>query len=127
MKLYHYTQVKSYYEIDKTRQLFPSYFSTAMDASGGEGWYLTDLPPHTSDNDLSTLWGQYLPERMACFLCFEVDNDFVFETRENIFRIPIETIPERVINLDKKYFDSRNQENIVIQYQKGGVRKPDYL
>ena len=119
MIVYHYTMRAALSRIIRTRQFFPSYFSRALDAVFGEGLYFTDLPPSRSNRELYQLWGLALPERVKCYLAFDIDPDFLEETRPHVYRLALEQIPERVISLNVRYTFG---DTVVIVFRRHGFR-----
>lgn len=103
MILYHYTTKDACDEIIKTRKFGPSFFSTTLDSTYGQGWYFTDLSPLESDKVLYQLWGGPEPERVDNYLKFEIDNILLRSGRSHVFRLPLETITGGVIDINLEY------------------------
>ena len=85
----------------------------------GEGWYFTDLPPSRSNQVLYQLWGQALPERVKCYLAFNIDPSFLEETRSHVYRLALENITDGELNLDLRY---TYDEKAVIRFTRHGFR-----
>ncbi len=119
MVVYHYTTRAGLSKIIRTRRFIPSFFSTALDAIYGDGWYLTDLPPSRSNQDLYQLWGQALPERTRGYLAFDIDSDFLEETRPHVYRLALEQITDRELNLNLQYTSG---DTVVIRFRRHGLR-----
>jgi hypothetical protein len=120
MIVYHYTSKESYDEIMRTKEFRPSFFSTALDAAYGEGWYFTDLDPTTSDERLYYyLWRQPVPERVKRYLVFNIENTLLQQTRAHVYRLPLDTLQEPIIRLNMAY---RLRDKIVISFIRGGTR-----
>lgn len=120
MIVYHYTTKESYNEIMRTREFQPSFFSTALDAVYGEGWYFTDLPPLSSNEELYQIWGQPEPERVECYLVFDIDySTLLQDTRPNVYKLPLERMRENTIKLTSYYVENK----IVIKFIRGGNRR----
>jgi len=119
MIVYHYTSEEAYNQIMRTKEFLPSFFSTALDAVYGEGWYFTDLPPSSSDEELYQLWGQPVPERVKRYLVFDIDKSLLQNTRDHVYRLPLETIKGGILKLDSTY---TLQGRTVIRFIRGGER-----
>ena len=122
MIVYHYTYEEAYDQIMQTKEFFPSFFSTALDAAYGEGWYFTDLPPSTTDEELYYhIWRQPEPERVKRYLVFDItDSTLLHNNRSHVYRLPLESIQEGTIKLNPSY---TLQGKIVIKFIKGGLRR----
>jgi len=120
MIVYHYTSEEAYNEIMRTNEFRPSFFSTALDAAYGPGWYFTDLDPNTPDSQLYYyLWRQPVPERVKRYLEFDIDSSLLENTRIHIYRLPLDRIKGGVIRLNTKYYWGNK---VVIEFRKGGIR-----
>jgi hypothetical protein len=121
MIVYHYTEESAYNQIIITKELRPSFFSTSLDCTYGEGWYFTDLKPNNSDKDLCQLWGQDVPERTRCYIEFDIHLSFLQNTRSHVYRLPLQKMKEPILRLDTTYYNER-PENIVIRHTSRGKR-----
>ncbi|OYD17268.1 hypothetical protein CH330_00580 [candidate division WOR-3 bacterium JGI_Cruoil_03_51_56] len=119
MIVYHYTTKEAYDGIISTKQFIPSFFSTALDAVYGEGWYFTDLPPSSSDEELYQLRGQPEPERIKRYLVFDINSTLLQNTRPHVYRLALERVQESVIKLVNYYIENK----VVIKFIRGGSRK----
>lgn len=119
MIVYHYTTKSALLRIIQSGRLSPSYFSTALDAVAGEGWYFTDLPPSRSNQELYQLWGQAVPGRTRCYLAFDIDPEFLEETRPHVYRLGLELVEDKLLSLTTKYHYG---ETIVIRFRRHGYR-----
>jgi hypothetical protein len=119
MIVYHYTTKGRLSSILKTRRFFPSYFSTTLDSAWGEGWYFTDLPPSRSNRVLYELWGQAVPGRVKCYLAFNIDPSFLEETRPHVYKLALENITDRELDLNLQYTYG---EAVVIRFTRHGFR-----
>jgi len=119
MIVYHYTTEDAYDEIIRAKEFVPSFFSTALDAVYGKGWYFTDLRPSTSDEELYQIWGQPEPERVERYLVFDIDSTLLQSTRLHVYRLALECMQENIIKLMNYYIENK----VVIKFIKGGSRK----
>ncbi len=121
MIVYHYTTEDAYNQIMRDKEFLPSYFSTALDAIYGEGWYFTDLPPSTPDEELYYhLWGHPEPNRVKRYLMFDIEPTILENKRPHVYRLPLERVKGGVIKLDLHY---TLQGRIVIKFIRGGLRR----
>ena len=119
MIVYHYTTRGRLSKILRTRRFFPSYFSAALDSNSVEGWYFTDLPPSRRNRELYRLWGQELPERVKCYLAFNIDTSYLEETRPHVYKLALENITDRELDLNLQYTYG---ETVVIRFTRHGFR-----
>jgi len=117
--VYHYTSEEAYNQIMRTKEFIPSFFSRALDAVYGEGWYFTDLPPFSSDEELYQLWGQPVPERTKRYLVFDIDRSLLQNTRDHVYRLPLERIEGGILRINLRY---TLQGRTVIRFIRGGRR-----
>lgn len=121
MIVYHYTYEEAYDQIMQTKEFLPSSFSTALDAAYGEGWYFTDLPPSTTDEELyHHIWRQPEPERVKRYLAFDIkDTTLLQNTRAHVYRLALERMGESIIKLVNYYIENK----VVIKFIRGGSRE----
>jgi hypothetical protein len=129
-KFYHYTSRASLRDILTSRKLYPSSYVRSDDSTYGTGFYLTDLPPETYDEDLFYyLWGTRNPDdeikdRVRGYLIIEIHESLeadrtIQEYRKHVFKINDSLIPNSIINIDTNY--TRN--NIVVLKVVGGYER----
>jgi hypothetical protein len=120
MIVYHYTSDEACNEIIRANEFRPSFFSTTFDAAYGEGWYFTDLPPNTRDEELYRhLWGQHVPQRVRCYLEFDIDGGLLQNTRLHVYRLPLDRVRGGVIKLNANY---TLHNRVVIRFIRWGRR-----
>jgi len=119
MIVYHYTSEDAYDQIIQTREFRPSFFSTALDAVYGKGWYFTDLSPSSPDEELYQLWGQPEPERVRYYLVFDIDRTLLQNTRSHVYRLALERMQDSIIKLVKYYIENK----VVIEFVRRGRRR----
>jgi hypothetical protein len=120
--LYHYTTHDSHDKIVQSKTLRPSYRFQTLDSTYGDGHYLTDMPPHTSDDELFALWGRPLPERVQAFIAFQIDSSLIQKCAEGIYRLPLGVVLEHSLDIGKTYTDI-NRTKIMIKFLQSGHRK----
>ncbi len=121
MIVYHYTYEEAYDQIMETKEFLPTFLSTTLDAVYGEGWYFTDLPPSRSNEELySHIWRQRQPERIRRYLVFDIDPVLLQNKRPHVYRLPLESIRDAVIELDLRY---TSQGKTVITFRRSGFRR----
>jgi len=119
MIVYHYTSEDAFNQIMRDSSFRPSSFSTALDATYGEGWYFTDLAPHVPDSELCQIWGRCVPERVNRCLVFDIDDSLLQNTRPHVYRLPLERIQGGVIMLVNYYI----KDKIVIRFMTWRIRR----
>ncbi|MBW2119267.1 MAG: hypothetical protein JRH09_15275 [Deltaproteobacteria bacterium] len=125
MIYYHYTTKEAYEEINKTEEFIPSYFSMALDATYGPGWYFTDLTPDKTDKALYQLWGGIEPYRVKYYLEFDINSDWLEYCRPHVYRLPTSKIRDVNINTAGIYRDKQN--NLVLTLKRMGSRLLDFF
>jgi len=105
MIVYHYTSHESLMHIITSNVFHPSYLNPQMDTAFGEGWYFTDLVPHeTPCEDLEqSLWMRSEPNKSRRYIAFEIADSLLQFCRPNVYRLKIDTVTEKVINLKITY------------------------
>jgi hypothetical protein len=127
-RLYHYTTLTNLKRIINSGCLKPSYFSR-HDTIHGEGWYLTDLTPSNSDITLQKyLWNTKIPEKIKCYVAFDIDEMLIKRCKDHVFLLPINSIPIPILDLDTEYFEknafgSLSNSKIVLKCAGYKVRK----
>jgi hypothetical protein len=120
MIVYYYTSKSEYDEIMRSKEFRPSYFLRVVDASYGAGWYFTDLSPTTPNSELYYyLWHQSVPERIECFLVFDIDPHLLQNVRPHVYRLPLDVLREPIIRLNTEYFSGNR---VVIKFIMGGTK-----
>jgi hypothetical protein len=125
MICYHYTTKEGYEAINRTGQFMPSYFSVALDASYGPGWYFTDLTPDTPDGVLYQLWGQPAPERVKYYIEVDINPEWLENCRPHVYRLPTQRIRDVNISTTGIYRD--NQNKFVLMVKRIGSRLLDFI
>lgn len=125
MIYYHYTSKVGYDEISKTSKFIPSYFSRALDATYGPGWYFTDLTPDKADDVLYQLWGGPEPDKTKYYIEFEIDPTWLEYCRPHVWRLRTEYINDIHINTKEIYRDNRNK--LVLMVKRMGSRILDFF
>src|SRR5258707_15605703 len=105
MKVYHYTSRESLTQITTSDYFYPSYLNPQMDTAFGEGWYFTDLEPHTTpDEDLEqSIWLRREPVKSKCYVVFEIDDSLLQLCRHHVYRLKTNAVSNEVIRLSIKY------------------------
>jgi hypothetical protein len=90
MALYHYTTEKRHDKILQSQTLKPS-LDTMHDASCGEGWYFTDLPPGTCEKILMLFcWNKgTLSQRVQYYISIEVVGGVPSRVRDHVYYVPL--------------------------------------
>jgi hypothetical protein len=125
MMYYHYTSKAGFDEINRTNQFMPSYFSRALDATYGPGWYFTDLAPDRADEVLYQLWGGPEPEKVKYYIEFDIDSGWLEICRPHVFRLRPEHIADVHINTKGTYRD--NQNRLILIVKRMGSRLLDFF
>lgn len=124
MKVYHYTSQESLTNIISSSHFYPSYLNPQMDTAFGEGWYFTDLDPNTTpDEDLQqALWLRKEIIKSKRYIEFEIDSSLLQYCRPHVYRLKIDTVPDRVIDIKLPYtFKSTGAQ--AIRYITHGLKK----
>ena len=89
MALYHYTTEKRYTDIIASGVLYSS-GDIQTDAAYGEGWYFTDLPPHTCEKiRMQHCWNRTtFYQRSKYYLQIEVNGGRANWKREHVYVVP---------------------------------------
>ena len=126
MIYYHYTDKHGYEEISRTNEFKPSYFSQALDATYGPGWYFTDLTPDKADDELYELWGGVAEsDKTKYYIEFDIDPDVLQHCRPHVWRMEPDKISDDHINIKGAYRNDQNK--LVLMVKRMGNRLRDFF
>ena len=89
MILYHYTSKTAFDEILRTNNIHPSNPWTTMDATYGQGWYFTDLPPDKCDAwTVAHCWRNIsVFDKVEYYLKFDIPDNILKHCRDHVYMI----------------------------------------
>jgi len=65
------------------------------------------------------IMGQELPERVKCYLAFNIDPSFLEETRPHVYKLALDQMTDRELNLGLHYTYA---DTVVIRFTRHGIR-----